>query len=232
MVVEIWSDIVCPWCYIGKREFEKALNQFEHKEDVEVIWKSFELDPYSPKESTLDSYDLVAKKYGFTREKSIAMHQNVVQRASQIGLKYNMEKVKPSNSFDAHRLTHLAISHGVQNELVEHLSAAYFTEGKQISNPDSLVSVGIAAGLDANEITRMLESDSYSDDVREDENEAKTLGISGVPFFVINRKYGISGGQPSEVFLQNLNQIWAETPYIKEGEGAVCTPEEGCETAN
>lgn len=228
VVVEIWSDIVCPWCYIGKREFEKALSQFSHKEDVEIIWKSFELDPNAPKEQSISSYEMLAKKYGVSKEKSIEMHQNVANRATQIGLTYNMDKIKLTNSFDGHRLLQFAKTFGKANQIKEKLCAAYFTEGKQISSLSTLVEIGVSEGLPADEITRMLESDAFETEVREDEKEARTLSITGVPFFVINRKYGISGGQTSQVFLENLNQIWAESPSIKEESGAVCTPEGEC----
>lgn len=210
MTIEIWSDVLCPWCYIGKRQFENALAEFPHREKVDVIWKSYELDPNSPKNQGIGSYDMLAKKYGVSREQSIEMHNNVTERAKSLGLEYNFEKVLPTNSFDAHRLTHLAKEHNLQYEMIERLSKAYFTNGKDISKYEVLKELAKEIGLDENIVSKMLNNNEFSKEVRADEQEAKNLGISGVPFFVLNRKYGISGAQGSQVFLEALNQAWDE----------------------
>lgn len=229
MTVEIWTDIVCPWCYIGKREFEKALSEFEHKEDVEVIWRSYELDPQAPKNKFANSYDMLAQKYGVSLEQSKQMHQNVSNRAKEVGLNYVMETIKPTNSFDAHRLLHLAKSAGLQDKAIEKLSSAYFTEGKLISNGATLVEIGVTIGLPAKDVEKILESNAFEADVREDEKEAKTLGITGVPFFAVNRKFGISGAQKSDYFLNALRQIWNETPVEeRSSKDKACTPEGEC----
>lgn len=210
MTIEIWSDVLCPWCYIGKRQFETALAEFPHRDKVEVIWKSYELDPNSPKNQGVGSYEMLAKKYGVSREKSIEMHNNVNERAKSLGLEYNFEKVLPTNSFDAHRLTHFAKSNNLQYEMIERLSKAYFTDGKDISHYDVLKELAKEIGLDTNIVSKVLNENEFSKEVRADEQEAKNLGISGVPFFVLNRKYGIAGAQGSQVFLEALNQAWEE----------------------
>ncbi len=210
MTIEIWSDVLCPWCYIGKRQFEKALEKFQHKDKVTVIWKSYELDPNSEKSTGIGSYDMLAKKYGVSREKSIEMHQNVVDRAKPLGLEYNFEKTLPTNSFDAHRLTHFAKKQNLQYEMIESLSKAYFTDGMDINNTDVLIRLAKGLGLNEVEVAKSLNGNEFSSEVREDENEAKNLGINGVPFFVLDRKYGISGAQGIEVFLEALNQAYIE----------------------
>lgn len=208
--IEIWTDILCPWCYIGKRQFEHALEQFPHKNEVELLYRSFELDPNARKEPGMDSYELLAKKYGVTHEKAAEMHKNVTARAADVGLEYHMEITKPTNSFDAHRLIHLAAAHGLQGEIVEKLSAAYLTEGKHIGRKDTLQAIGVEAGLAPAEVQEMLAGEAYADAVRADENLAQQLGIQGVPFFVIERKYGASGAQGTEVFRQLLEKTWEE----------------------
>lgn len=210
MKIDIWTDILCPWCYIGKREFETALAKFEHKDKVQVTFHSFELDPNANKNYDKDIYDMLAEKYQTTREKSKAMHENVQNRANAVGLTYHFDILKPTNSFDAHRLIHLAAKHGKQSEMVEKLSAAYLTEGKHIGDVETLINIAKETGLDEKETEQMLHSEDLSYEVRTDEQEARQLGISGVPYFVINRKYGISGGQPNEVFSEALENIWKE----------------------
>jgi len=210
--VEIWTDILCPWCYIGKRQFEQALEQFSHKDEVEVQYHSFELDPNADRDPGMDSFELLAKKYGVTREKAADMHRNVSERAAGVGLEYHLDVTKPTNSFDAHRLIHFAASKGRAHEMVEKLSAAYLTEGKHIGDPGSLQAIAAAAGLDTHETAEVLNSDAFAAQVRADEQEAGQLGIKGVPFFVFDRKYGVSGAQGSEVFGEVLKKAWGEVP--------------------
>ena len=198
MKVEIWSDILCPWCYIGKREFENALSQFKHKHKIEVIWKSFELDPSAKKENEGNLYDLLSVKYNVSIDKAKQMTATLVERARTTGLAYNMDIAKATNSFDAHRLIHLAGKYGKQEQVIERLSAAYLTEGKHIGHHDTLVQIGVEAGLDAVAVSQMLNGTDYVEEVRKDEYEAQTLRIKGVPFFLIDSKYSISGAQPGK----------------------------------
>ena len=216
MQVEIWSDVVCPWCYIGKRRFEAALATFKHRDQVEITWKSFQLDPQAPRtsEGTLDQ--VLAKKYGVSAEKAAAMNARVTTLAAQEGLDYHLDLAHPGNTFDAHRLIHLAAAHGLQGEMKERLMRAYFTEGQPIGETETLVRLAADTGLDADEAREVLAADTYADEVVADEREARVLGISGVPFFVLDEKYGISGAQPVEVFQQALEQAWAEShPLIQ-----------------
>lgn len=211
MKVEIWSDIVCPWCYIGKRRFESALAGFKHHDQIEIQWKSYQLDPHAPhnSEQTLD--EMLASKYGMSLQKATEMNASVSSLAAKEGLDYHLEQAHPSNTFDAHRLVHLAAAHGRQDAMKERLMRAYFTEGKAIGDPETLVALAEETGLDAEEARTALASDTYAAEVRADEHEAQALGITGVPFFVIDEKYGISGAQSDKVFQQALEQVWAET---------------------
>jgi predicted DsbA family dithiol-disulfide isomerase len=208
MKTEIWSDVACPWCYIGIRNFEKALEKFHRRDEVEIVWRSFELDPAAKKDPGIDSYDMLAAKYGVSRAESKQMHDNVTGRAAEAGLTYNMEKVIPASSFDAHRLAHLAAVHGQQDVVMKKLFTAYFTEGKNLSRPETLIEIGTSVGLDEAEIRDMLEGNKYTEEVRNEEREAVQLGIRGVPHFVIERKYAISGAQPPEAILQALENIY------------------------
>lgn len=208
MFVEIWSDVLCPFCYIGKRNLEAALKEFSTP--VQVVWRSFELDPTSAKQQDDDLPSRLAKKYGKTREWAVSMNQQVTERAQQAGLEFHLEKAVPTNSFDAHRLIHLAEAKGLQDAMKERLLKAYFSEGKNISEPDTLVSLGVELGIDPHEIRAMLSSDQYSEAVRQDENLARDLEISGVPFFVINQRFAVSGAQPKEVFLEVFEKAKVE----------------------
>ncbi len=210
MTVEIWSDVMCPFCYMGKRRFEAALAQFEHRDGVEVIWRSFQLDPSIRSTPGKDLYTYLAERKGMTREQSVRMHGQLVKAAAELGLTYNFDKAVVANSFDAHRLTHLAAAHGLQAAAEERLFAAYFTEGRDMSDHETLVSLGGEIGLDPMETKRMLADGAFAEEVRRDVREAELLGAEGVPFFVIDRKYGISGAQPSDLFLEALNKAWSE----------------------
>lgn len=209
--VEIWSDVICPWCYIGKRRFEAALEGFDHRDEVEVAWRSFELDPSAPAQSPGNLADRLARKYGVSREQAEAMNARVVTQATGAGLEYRLDIARPGNTFDAHRLLHLADETGLRATAKERLLAAYFTEGKPIGDRDTLVELIGDAGVDPDRALAVLNSDEFADSVRRDEREAAQLGINGVPFFVIDRRYGISGAQPHEFLLQALNQAWAES---------------------
>ena len=210
MQIEIWSDIVCPWCYIGKRRFEAALAKFAHRDQVKIVWRSFELDPDAPRATDGSLNDMLAKKFGISPARAAAMNAHVTSLAAEEGLDYRLDQAKHGNTFDAHRLLHLAETHELQAAAKERLMAAYFTEGRSISDADSLVSLGVEIGLPADDIRATLESDAYADAVRADERRAQMLGITGVPFFVFDGKYGVSGAQPSATFLDVLEQVWAE----------------------
>lgn len=211
MKVEIWSDIACPWCYIGRRRFEKALNQFEHRAQVEVIWRSFQLDPVAPREYKGTINDMLVEKKGIDRRQAEALHAHVTALAAQEGLDYRFDRVRPGNSFDAHRLLHLAAHHDRQSEMKERLQKAYFTDGLSYSDPETLAQLALEVGLDADETHKMLETDAYAADVHTDVRRAQMLGINGVPFFLFEEKYAVSGAQPVELFLTALERAWADT---------------------
>ncbi|MEX0608831.1 MAG: DsbA family oxidoreductase [Balneolaceae bacterium] len=206
MKIEIWSDVVCPFCYIGKRHLEQALAQLPEL-DVEITWKSFELDPHASSNSEVDIYDMLAKKYGQDREWAKKINANMIQMAERAGLEFNMDEVKPTNSFDAHRLLHLAKKHEKQEELEEIFFSAYFSEGRHLGQKKELQELGEKAGLDSGEILDVLESDQYKDAVNHDVVQAQNLGVQGVPFFYINQKYGLSGAQPVDTFVKALGEI-------------------------
>jgi predicted DsbA family dithiol-disulfide isomerase len=202
MVVEIWSDVVCPWCYIGKRRFEAAVAQFDG--DVEVVWRSFELDPGAPATREHSAAEHLASKYGMSVEQAEASHAQMTELAAQEGLEYHFEKARGGNSFDAHRLIHLAAAQGKQGEAQERVMRAYFTEGVAIGDREQLIALGDELGLE--DVRAALESDEYADAVRADEVLAQRIGIQGVPFFVLDRRYGVSGAQPAEMLVQALEK--------------------------
>ncbi len=208
MDVEIWSDVVCPWCYIGKRRFEEALTGFDHREEVKVTWRSFQLDPAAPAVSEGDPVERLAAKYGMSRAQAEAAQARVTANAATEGLDFHLEKARSGNTFDAHRLIHYANSVGKQGALKERLMAAYFVEGAAIGDRDVLVRVSVEEGLDEAAVRSVLDGDAYADDVRHDELEARQLGISGVPFFVLDRAYGVSGAQPADTLRAALQEAW------------------------
>ncbi|WP_348823738.1 DsbA family oxidoreductase [Flavobacterium aestuarii] len=208
--VQIWSDVMCPFCYIGKRKIEEALTQFENKDSVEIEWKSFELDPSfkaAPNESIADH---LADKYGRDRDWAESMLENTTQTAKLSGLDFHFEKSILANSLNAHRLIHLAKKHNIANELEELLFRAYFTEGKNVNDWNTLQEIGQNAGLPIDEIKQLIDTDIYTKEVRYDQQEAQKLGVTGVPFFVFDNKYAISGAQPTDTFLKTLEKTWEE----------------------
>jgi predicted DsbA family dithiol-disulfide isomerase len=207
--VEIWSDVVCPWCYIGKRRFESALARFPQRAQVEVTWRSFELNPSAPAQETRSQVDRLAAKYGISREQALANNARLVRLAAAEGLTFDFEAARSGNTLNAHRLLHLAAERGVQDQVHERLFAAYFSEGEPIGDPETLVRLVAEAGLEADAARAVLGSDAYLEAVRADEAEAAALGISGVPCFVLDRRYGVTGAQPAEVLLQALEQAWS-----------------------
>ncbi|MBS4178922.1 DsbA family oxidoreductase [Lederbergia citrea] len=211
MKIEVWSDFVCPFCYIGKRRLEEALSNFPHRDQVEVEFKSYELDPNSPKDSNQKIHEVLAAKYGMSVEEAKRTNEGIGQQAASVGLTFNFDNMKPTNTFDAHRLVHFAKTKGKDSELTEKLLYAYFTESKNLSDKDTLADIAATAGLEREEATGILNDEqAYADDVRYDENTAQQIGVRGVPFFVINQKYAISGAQPPETFLGALEKVWQE----------------------
>lgn len=204
MRVEVWADVACPWCYVGKRRFEKALKQFEGRGEVEVTWRSFELDPRSPKVQPLPAPEVLARKYRVSVEQANAMNDRLKGEARKEGLDLHPEKIRMVNTFDAHRVIHHAAANGKGAEMVERLFRAYHVEGATLSDADELASLAAEVGLDREGARRVIDGDDYSDDVRADEQRAADFGISGVPFFAIDEKYGISGAQPEDVMLESL----------------------------
>jgi predicted DsbA family dithiol-disulfide isomerase len=212
--VEIWSDIACPWCYVGKRRFEAALAAFEHRDEVRVTWRSFELDPSAPREREGDGAAHLARKYGTSREQALAMHQRMTATAAEDGLDFRFDLARGGNTFDAHRLVHLAEAHGVQDAMKERLMRAYLTEGELMSDAATLERLAVEVGVPADAVRQMLATDRYAAEVRDDERTATSLGITAVPFFVIDRRIGAAGAQPPEVLGELLRRGWAERPAI------------------
>jgi predicted DsbA family dithiol-disulfide isomerase len=207
--IDIWSDIVCPFCYLGKRRLELALETFEHRDEIEVTWHSFELDRAAEPVSDRALVDLLATKYGITRAQAVDQHRSIASSAAELGLEFNWGQARYGNTFDAHRLVHLAGEHGLADLAQERLMRAYFTDGFAVGDRDTLVSLSGEIGLDEAEVRGMLDSDDYGNHVRSDEATATMLGIGSVPFFVLDRKYGVSGAQPAEVFTQALQTAWS-----------------------
>lgn len=223
MRVDIWSDVVCPWCYIGKRRFEQALAGFPHRDEVELTWRSFELDPSaSPSPEEPGRYvDHLARKYGISPDQAQTMIDRVTSAAAAEGLGFRFDIARRGNTFDAHRLLHLSLHDGLQDELKERLDSATFTEGLPVSDHHALAEVAVEVGLDEIEVKEVLTSDMYADAVRADEAQARAYGISAVPFFVIDGKYGVAGAQPAEVIAAALERAWSEAnPLIVVGHGA------------
>jgi predicted DsbA family dithiol-disulfide isomerase len=208
MLVEIWSDVACPWCYVGKRRFERALSAFEHRDEVEVRWRSFELDPAAPLEVEGDRATRIAEKYGTTVEEAREMERRMVETAAAEGLDFHFEIARSGSTFDAHRLVHLAHEHGLQDAMKERLLRGYFSEGDRMSDHESLVRLAGEVGLDEDEVRAMLNGDRYGAEVRDDERTATQLGIRAVPTFVIDRALGASGAQPPSELLGLLEQGW------------------------
>lgn len=210
MRVEIWSDVVCPWCYLGKRRFERALDSFDHRDEVEVTYRSFELDPSAPKDRTTPTSAMLASKYGMTAEQATDAQRQMEQRAANDGLTFRMGGLRSGNTRDAHRLLHLAKDAGRQAELVERLHRGYFTDQMSIFDHATLAELAVDAGLDSDAVTKVLASEQYQPEVETDEAMAQTLGVTGVPFFVIDRRYAFSGAQPAEAISQLLDEVWAQ----------------------
>lgn len=210
MKVEIWSDYVCPYCYIGKRKFELALENFAHKDAVEVEFRSFELDPNADPNSNISTHSMLASKYGMSVEQAKAATASITEQASTVGITFKFEGTVETNTFDAHRLVHFATEQGKAKELSERLFKAHFTNGENVGNREKLVELAAEVGLDASAAADILAANKYAEAVRGEEEEGSRLGIRGVPFYVVDRKYAVSGAQSPEVFLDTLNKAWEE----------------------
>lgn len=234
MKVEIWSDIICPYCYIGKRKFEAALAQFRYKDIIQVEWKSFQLAPDLKTQPDKNAFQYMGEQRGKSVEETQAMTSWVTQIAKQAGLTYNFDKTVAANTFNAHRFSHFVKQYGKQDEAEELLFRSFFTDGKNIDDYQALIQLGAEIGLDTIALKTALEYNSYADDVRADIYEAQQIGVSGVPFFVFNRKLAVSGAQESAAFLETLEKAYSE--WRKENpettleviEGKSCTPEGKC----
>jgi predicted DsbA family dithiol-disulfide isomerase len=209
MKIEIWSDVICPWCYIGKRRFEAALAGFAQRNEVQVIWRSFELDPSAPRQRPGTLVEMLARKYSVSLQEAAAMNARVSGIAAEIGLEYHLEKARPGNTFDAHRLLHFAASRQLGDRATERVMHAYFSEALPVGDRAALARLAPKFGISESDALAMLESDAYADAVRADEARAAAFGISGVPFFVFDEKSGISGAQPVGVFAEALQQAGA-----------------------
>jgi predicted DsbA family dithiol-disulfide isomerase len=233
MKIEIWSDIMCPFCYIGKRRFEAALEQFNGKDKVQVEWKSFLLSPDVETDPTKNMNQFLAEHKGISVEEAKQMHAYVTEMAAKSGLQYNFDIAIPANSFNAHRFLHFAKQHGKQGEAEEKLFSAYFTEGKNIDDATTIMAIAGELELDLSALALAMGSDAFVQDVIADVQEAQQIGVRGVPFFVFNRKYAISGAQESDAFLQTLEKSYeewqaAESPKLDIIEGESCVPGEDC----
>jgi predicted DsbA family dithiol-disulfide isomerase len=223
LTVDVWSDIVCPWCAIGKRRLEAALATFEHRDDVEVVWRAFELDPSAPAVQEGDNVSRLARKYGKSIPEAREMFRRVTETAAADGLDFRLEEARSGNTFDGHRLLHWASEFGLQGALKERLFHAYFTEGKAIGDREVLVDLASEVGLDGAEARAVLAGDRFAEDVRDEQQTARKLGISGVPFFVLGGRLGVSGAQPAQVLTRALAQAWADAPEVSAaGDGEAC----------
>lgn len=228
MEINIWSDVRCPFCYIGKRKFEMALEQFPHKDKVNITWKSFELDPNLKTNTKVSATEHLSEAKGISKAQAEGMQQHVATIAKEIGLDFKANSTIIANSFNAHRLIQLAKTKGLGNEVEEALFETHFVEGKNIDDEETLVETGVSIGLDESDVKAIFTSDAFAKEVKQDEMQAQSIGINGVPFFVLNNKYAVSGAQSPETFLDVLEQTWEE--FEKENPALIITEGESCTT--
>jgi predicted DsbA family dithiol-disulfide isomerase len=229
--IEIWSDVVCPWCYIGKRRLESALASFPHRDEVEIVWRSYQLDPSAPMQPTETAQQMLARKYGMSPAQAAEAQGRVIATAAEEGMSWRHEESLHLNTRDAHRLIHLAAEEGRQGELKEALLHAYFGEAENVADPAVLRRIAGEVGLDAARVDAVLASDEFDADVQADIAQAAAYGATGVPFFVVDQKFGVSGAQPSDLFAQVLERAWSDAhPSLETVGGAAadaCGPD-GC----
>jgi len=228
MHVEIWSDIACPWCYVGKRRFEAALAAFEGADDVQVTWRAFELDPSAPPERPEDGATHLARKYGTSVEQARAMERRMTEVAASEGLDFRFDRLRLGSTFDAHRLVHLSATHGRQDAMEERLMRAYLTEGELLSDPETLRRLAADVGLPPGEVAELLATERFAEEVRDDERTAAALGISAVPCFVVDRAIAVSGAQPPEVLADLLRQAAERARPIQVVAGGEACGPDGC----
>lgn len=219
MKVEVFSDVVCPWCAIGRRRLQAALGRFDHADEVEVVWRAFELDPRAPAVRDGDYAERLARKYGMSREQAVAANERLTALGAEDGLEFHFERARPGNTFDAHRLLHFArdAGPGRQDALKERLFVAYFTEGAAVGDRDTLVRLAAEVGLDPTACREVLDGDRYVAEVRADEAEAAELGVTGVPFFVVDGRFAIPGAQDADTVLRVLEQAWRRSHPVEPG---------------
>ncbi len=210
MLIEIWSDVMCPFCYLGKRRFERALTDFDGRDDVQVVWKSFQLNPSIPRDAVMSSQDYLSREKGINRTTAQQMNARVAEAGRLEGITYKFDDVRVVNTFDAHRALHFARAHDKQTEMEERLFAAHFTEGRNVADRETLVGLGRDIGLDEKALTAALNGGDFADDVHQDIDEARQLGINAVPFFVLDRKYAVSGAQDPSTFLGAMRRLAQE----------------------
>ena len=223
--IELWSDFACPFCYIGKTRFETALNKFAHKDQVEVVYKAYQLNPYAPKEMKGTAAEEFAATHGMSVEDAIKRFKMFKANAKTAGLEYDYEKIQMTNTFDAHRVAKYANTVGKESEITSRFMKAYFSEGKNLANKGTLLELSQEVGLDPKGVEEVIDSDDFAHEVKAQMSESRDVGVQGVPFFVLNRKYAISGAQPEEYFSNALEFLWNEETKIqtlKEDSGNVC----------
>ncbi|MGZ3755249.1 MAG: DsbA family oxidoreductase [Mucilaginibacter sp.] len=232
MKIEIWSDVMCPFCYIGKRRFEDALESFEHKDKVEIEWKSFQLNPDLKTDPSVNITQYLADVKGWTLDYAQQLNNRVTEMAAEVGLTYDFDKAVVANSFDAHRFAHLAKHRGLGDQAEEALFRAYFTDGRNIADHETLIELGVEMGLDEAELKQTLQTEAFAEDVKHDIAEAGYLGIRGVPFFVMNGKYAVSGAQMVPVFSETLEKSYQEWQTKNTGlniiDGENCSVDGNC----
>lgn len=234
MKIELWSDFACPFCYIGKKRFDKALEAFPHKEKVEVVYKAYQLNPNAPKNMVGNAYEAFAKSHGTTTEQAKQKFAMFQENAKTVGLEYNYDIIQMTNTYDAHRVAKYASTVGLEQEVTDRFMKAYFTDGENLADYDTLIKLSGEVGLNEEEIKRVLEGNKYEDTVKQEMLEGRQVGVRGVPFFVLNRKYGVSGAQAQEYFEQVLQKLWEEeqeqtlSPIHEAKDGATCN-DDTCE---
>ncbi|AQS74180.1 DsbA family oxidoreductase [Corynebacterium ammoniagenes] len=210
ITVDVWSDVMCPFCWMGDRHLELALEEFSHRDDVKITYHSYQLMPDYPENSPLPSAEAVAKQKGMPVAQFKQMNDGVAQRGAEVGLDYNFDQALTVNSRRAHRLSHFAEQQGVQHELMQNLFKAYFTDGKNVEDREVLADLAAEVGLDRDEALAKMDNEELDHAVQADINQASQIGVQGVPFFVFNNKYAVSGAQPQQVFQQVLETVWGE----------------------
>lgn len=228
MEINIWSDVRCPFCYIGKKNFEKALEQFPQKDEIKVVWKSFELDPSLKTQPETNTVDYFVQSKGVSREQATQMLSHATNMAREVGLTFDFDKAVLANSFNAHRLIQMAKSKNLGDEIEEALFKAHFTDGVNIDDTESLIKIGVSIGMDQEEVRKVMESETFDYEVRQDQLDARNIGVQGVPFFVFNNKYAVSGAQPPAAFLETIEKAFAE--YKKDNPGLIISKGDSCST--